>query len=120
MNDDEPFTPESVDEQADQLSSPAQDESSLLNARVVQRLHALYEEDQRSTARVWERLARQVEVYGGDAQQTTGSGHDARHSEPLDGLPQEETQHVQQRARLSHAMRNEFSSSVFARTPLLC
>jgi len=71
MNEDEPFTPEHVDEQVEQLSSPAQDEAALLNARVVQRLHALYEEDQRSTARVWERLARQVAVYDSDPQQTT-------------------------------------------------
>jgi outer membrane protein assembly factor BamB len=101
MNDDEPFTPERVDEQVDQLSSPAHDESSLLNARVVQRLHALYEEDQRSTARVWERLARQVEVSDSATQQTTADDHEARHAAPLHGLPQEETQQVHQRARRS-------------------
>jgi outer membrane protein assembly factor BamB len=101
MNDDELFTPESVDEQVDHLSSPAQDQPWLLNARVVQRLHALYEGDQRSTARVWERLVQQVDVYGSDARQTTGSDHDARHTEPLDGLPQEEMQHVPTREHLS-------------------
>ncbi len=97
MNEDEPFTPEHVDEQVEQLSSPAQDEAALLNARVVQRLHALYEEDQRSTARVWERLARQVAVYDSDPQQTTEYDHDARHAAPVHGLPQEETQSVQWR-----------------------
>lgn len=97
MNDDEPFTPERVDEQVDQLSSPVQDASALLNARVVQRLHALYEEDQRSTARVWERLARQVAVYDSETQQTTAYDHDARHAAPVHRLPQEETQSVQWR-----------------------
>ena len=89
MNDDETFTPESVDEQVDQLSSLIGNGSLLPSARVVQRLHALYEEDKRSTDQVWQRLAQRV------------SQHDsnARQPEVLKSLQHEGTQHMQQ---LSH------------------
>lgn len=57
---DDAFTPDTVDERVDQLASLAPQASSPPSAQVVQRLHALYEEDQSSTARVWERLAQRV------------------------------------------------------------
>jgi WD40 repeat protein len=89
MKDDERFTPESVDEQVDQFSSLDADESLLSNARVVQRLHALYEADKRSTERVWQRLAQRVSQHDGNARQL----------EVLKGLQPERTEHMQQ---LSH------------------
>lgn len=114
MNDDELFTPEQVDEQVDQLSSPKQDQLSFLNARVVQGLRALYEEDQRSTARVWERLVRQVAGCGGDAQQMTAYDHNARQAEPLDGLPQDETQRVPTRERLTKSRNISWLATIAA------
>lgn len=57
---DDAFTPDTVDERVDQLTSLAPQPSSPPSARVVQRLHALYEEDQQSTERVWERLRQHV------------------------------------------------------------
>lgn len=60
MND-EIFTPEDVDEQIDrQLSLLWKEQAGQPGASVVQRLHALYEEDLCSTAHVWERLVPQA------------------------------------------------------------
>jgi outer membrane protein assembly factor BamB len=57
---DDAFAPDTVDERVDQLASREPPTSSSPGTQVVQRLHALYEEDQRSTERVWERLAQHV------------------------------------------------------------
>lgn len=60
MND-ETFTPSGVDEQIDrQMLLLWNNQAGQPSGSVVQRLHALYEEDLRSTARVWERLLRQA------------------------------------------------------------
>jgi outer membrane protein assembly factor BamB len=58
---DDAFTPDTVDERVDQLASLAPQASSPPGARVVQSLHALYEEDLRSTERVWQRLVQHVD-----------------------------------------------------------
>jgi WD40 repeat protein len=69
MSEDRTFTPESVDEQVDQLLSLTGDESLLPSARVVQRLHAFYEADKHSTEQVWQRLAQQVNQHESNARQ---------------------------------------------------
>ena len=69
MNEDQPFAPESVDEQVDRLATLDAGGSLLSHARVVQRLHALYEADMRSTERVWQRLAQRVTQQDGNAPQ---------------------------------------------------
>lgn len=63
QHDDDAFTPDTVDERVDQLASLAPQSSSPPSARVVQRLHALYEEDQASTERVWQRLVQHVDEH---------------------------------------------------------
>jgi len=100
MNDDETFTPESVDEQVDQLSSLTGDESLLSSARVVQRLHALYEADKRSTEQVWRRLAQQVSQHNNTARQPGG----------VKSLQHKGTQHIPQ---LSHQRQQPHKRHVF-------
>ena len=59
--DDEIFTPEDVDEQIDrQIFLLWKEQAGQPGASIVQRLHALYEEDLYSTAHVWERLVLQA------------------------------------------------------------
>ena len=101
MKNDEPFTPGSVDEQVEQLSSLARDDGTLLpGIKVVQRLQALYEADKRSTERVWERLAREV------------SEHDSetRQPEPMHRWQQERTQHMHQ---LAHSLQQSSKRNTF-------
>jgi hypothetical protein len=64
MNKNEPFTPESIDEQIDQFSTA--DGNNQPGARVVQSLQTLYAEQQRLAERVWERLAQQVNALNAD------------------------------------------------------
>jgi outer membrane protein assembly factor BamB len=68
MHDDELFIPGSVDEQIDLLVSPAGIHER--DARLLERLQAIYAEDQESTARVWERLVRQVSLDANEQQPT--------------------------------------------------
>lgn len=92
MNNDEPFTPESVDERIDQLLSPVQDNKlACPSTRVVQRLHALYEEDRDSAERVWEHLSRRVNKQESNRHQL----------EPVYELLPERTQSMQQTLPLS-------------------
>lgn len=71
MND-EIFTPERVDEQIEQNLSFSRSGQFARDPgeRVVQRLHALYEEDMLATAHVWERLIRQESRWNIAAQPT--------------------------------------------------
>ncbi len=64
MNKNEPFTPESVDEQIDQFSTAGSNNEP--SARVVQGLHTLYMEQQHLAERVWERLAWQLNTFDND------------------------------------------------------
>lgn len=56
MNHDEAFPPDTIDEQVDQFASVSSHESASPEIKVIQRLAAFYEADQRSTERVWKRL----------------------------------------------------------------
>jgi hypothetical protein len=66
MNTNEPFTPESVDEQIDQFSRA--DGNNEPGARVVQGLHSFYAEQQQLAERVWERLAWQLHAFENETQ----------------------------------------------------
>lgn len=53
MNDDELFTPETIEERIDQQTSFPSSLSPSPNARVIRALQVYYQEDQRSAARMW-------------------------------------------------------------------
>lgn len=78
MNDDELFTPETIEERIDQQTSFPSSLSPSPNARVIRALQVYYQEDQRSAARMWERLVQQVRTAeietspGNDEKQGTG------------------------------------------------
>ena len=97
MND-ETFTPENVDEQIDQqLFLLWKDQARQPSASVVRGLHALYEEDVRSTAHVWERLVRQV-----------GERHlAAQDTEHFNALPQQRDLPLPQVPRGANASRRQ-------------
>jgi len=90
MNYDDPFTPETIEEQIDQHTFSPSHLPLSPNARVIQGLQAHYEEDQRSAARMWERLAQQVSELESDAtppvplqkQQIKGTHHMQQLSSP--------------------------------------
>jgi outer membrane protein assembly factor BamB len=63
MRSDEIFNPDTVDDQVDQLASLSRSAAQSPNARVVRVLSALYEEEIRSTERVWERLVPYISEY---------------------------------------------------------
>src|SRR6516225_7690217 len=67
MNYDDPFTPETIEEQIDQHTFSPSHLPLSPNARVIQGLQAHYEEDQRSAARMWERLVQRVSELENDA-----------------------------------------------------
>src|SRR5215469_16110236 len=71
MNYDDPFNPETIEEQIDQHMSSPSDLPPSPNARVIQGIQAYYEEDQRSAARMWERLASRVGELESDAKPPT-------------------------------------------------
>ncbi len=108
MKHDEPFTPDRIDEQVDQLSFPSLQESLLSNERVVQRLHALYEEDKKSTGRVWQRLEQHLVGHESSVQQVSSR------SASLDSLPKERMRHKQQAPGLPGRTRLAWLSSVAA------
>jgi outer membrane protein assembly factor BamB len=68
MNQDEPFIPDTIDEQIDLLASMPLQSSLSPEEQVIQRLHTLYQADQRSTERVWGRLAPRLTEHDADAQ----------------------------------------------------
>jgi outer membrane protein assembly factor BamB len=71
MNQDESFTPDTVDEQIDRVASTPPQGSLPPQEQVIQRLHTLYQADQQSTERVWGRLAQRLS--GRDAGTQTAS-----------------------------------------------
>jgi outer membrane protein assembly factor BamB len=68
MNHDEAFPPDTIDEQIDQFASVSSHESLPPGRDVIPRLSALYEADQHSTERVWERLAQHLAEYNASVQ----------------------------------------------------
>ena len=78
MNQDEPFTPDTVDEQVERFSSMPSQESLPPEGQVIQRLHTLYEADQQSTERVWGRLAQRLAEHDVNAQPASREPEDAQ------------------------------------------
>jgi len=68
MKHDDEFAPETIEEQIDQFAYSLREEPLSSGAQVIQKLHAYYEEDQRSTERIWERLT----PYVAKQESTTG------------------------------------------------
>lgn len=68
MNQDESFTPDTVDELIDRLAATPLQESMPSEEQVIQRLHTLYQADQQSTERVWGRLALHLAEHDANAQ----------------------------------------------------
>lgn len=66
MEHSDAFIPETVDEQVNQLMVSSHIDSDSPNARVTRGLQAYYEEEQRSTERVWQQLAQHITEHEDD------------------------------------------------------
>src|SRR5689334_25170188 len=62
MNDDETFTPETIEELIDQHTSSPSSQPTTPQASIIQELQTYYEADQRSAARMWERLVQHTKL----------------------------------------------------------
>ncbi|HET8841492.1 MAG TPA: twin-arginine translocation signal domain-containing protein, partial [Ktedonobacteraceae bacterium] len=62
MNDDETFTPETIEELIDQHTSSPSSQPTSPQANIIQELQTYYEADQRSAVRMWERLVQHTKL----------------------------------------------------------
>ncbi len=71
MQHDEVFSPESIDEQIEQWASLSSSEVVPPEFEVIPRLSSLYQADQQSTERVWQRLAQHLTKHDANVQSTS-------------------------------------------------